>query len=51
MRKIERSNAFKKDYKRLLKGNYQSVLGEDLVTVLKLLVADKPLDENTVTMS
>lgn len=45
MRNIERSSAFKRDYKRELKGPYRVTLEEDLKKVLKDLAADKPLTE------
>jgi mRNA interferase YafQ len=44
MREIERSNQFKRDYKRELKGQRGKKLPEDLVGVLNLLVADAALD-------
>jgi mRNA interferase YafQ len=43
MRTIERTGQFKRDYKRELKGLYRAVLDDSLQTVLKMLVADKPL--------
>lgn len=43
MRTIERSGAFKRDYKREAKGQHRVDLDESLVTVLNLLVNDKPL--------
>lgn len=44
MRQIERTNQFKRDYKREAKGQYQSILDEELVIVLKMLIADQILD-------
>jgi mRNA interferase YafQ len=43
MRTIERTGQFKRDYKRELKGQHRAVLDDSLQTVLKMLVADKPL--------
>jgi len=43
MRTIERSSAFKRDYKRELKGQYRSVLEKELVEVLMALAQDLPL--------
>ena len=44
MRTIERSNQFKRDYKRELKGQRGKKLPRALVDLLDLLVNDKPLD-------
>ena len=44
MRTIERSTAFKRDYKRESKGRHRSTLDVDLITVLVVLVNDKPLE-------
>ncbi len=44
MRTIERSNAFKRDYKREVKGKYRKTLSDSLGDVLMFLVNDKPLD-------
>jgi len=44
MREIERSNQFKRDYKRELKGLYGRTLAGDLATILQALVADAPLE-------
>ena len=44
MRTIERSTAFKRDYKRETKGRYRATLDEDFVPVLEALVSDKPLE-------
>ncbi|HGJ5883660.1 type II toxin-antitoxin system YafQ family toxin [Arsenophonus sp.] len=43
MRKIERSAAFKRDYKREAKGQNRNSLDESLISVLTSLVNDKPL--------
>ena len=43
MRTIERSTAFKRDFKRETKGKHRKTLNDDLINVLSLLVADKPL--------
>jgi mRNA interferase YafQ len=44
MRTIERSTAFKRDYKREAKGRHRATLEADLTTVLKALASDKPLE-------
>lgn len=44
MRTIERSSAFKRDYKREAKGRHRADLDEALKSVLAALVADLPLD-------
>lgn len=43
MRTIERSSAFKRDYKRESKGAQRASLDTDLVRVLTALVRDEPL--------
>jgi mRNA interferase YafQ len=43
MRTIERTSQFKKDYKRESKGQHRLTVESDLITVLKQLMADKPL--------
>lgn len=43
MRTIERSGAFKRDYKRESKGQHRVGLDEALVSILTFLVSDKPL--------
>lgn len=43
MRTIERSTAFKRDYKREAKGIYRKSLDADLVAVLSALVDDQRL--------
>jgi mRNA interferase YafQ len=45
MRTIERTNQFKRDYKRELKGQHRATLDEDFIEVVKLLVKDLPLPE------
>lgn len=44
MRTIERSSAFKRDYKRESKGQYRAILDEVIRSVLVALVSDLPLD-------
>ena len=44
MRTIETSTAFKRDFKRALKGQYKKTLGNDLNQVLSLLCQDKALE-------
>lgn len=44
MRTIERTNQFKRDYKREAKGRQASVLEGELVAVLTLLMKNKPLE-------
>ena len=44
MRTIERSTAFKKDFKRESKGKYQKVLNDDFLAVLVVLASDGLLD-------
>jgi mRNA interferase YafQ len=44
MRTIERSTAFKRDYKRETKGQHRKTLNGDLAHVLTLLADDKPLE-------
>ena len=44
MRRIERSSAFKRDYRREAKGLHRTTLDADLVAVLSALVDDKPLE-------
>ena len=43
MRTIERTGQFRRDYKRESKGQHRLVLDEALISVLRLLVAGKPL--------
>jgi mRNA interferase YafQ len=44
MRTIERSTAFKRDYKRESKGRHRATLDADLVSVLTILADDEPLE-------
>jgi mRNA interferase YafQ len=44
MRTIERSSAFKRDYKREAKGRHRATLDDDLRLVLVALATDQPLD-------
>lgn len=44
MRTIERAAAFKRDYKRELKGRYRKILVDRLADILHLLAKDKALD-------
>jgi len=43
MRMIERSSAFKRDYKREAKGQHRATLDADLLPVLVALANDQPL--------
>ena len=43
MRTIERSSAFKRDYKREAKGQHRATLDADLVPILAALADDQPL--------
>lgn len=45
MRTIERSNQFKRDYKREAKGQHRTSLENDFIAVIKLLVNDIALPE------
>lgn len=44
MRKIERTTGFKRDFKRESKGQYRTILDEELQAVLSELVNKRPLD-------
>ena len=44
MRTIDRPGSFKRDYKREAKGQHRATLDEELLPVIKALVADLPLD-------
>jgi mRNA interferase YafQ len=44
MRTIERSTAFKRDYKRESRGQHRATLDTDLILVLEALANDKPLE-------
>jgi mRNA interferase YafQ len=43
MRTIDRSSAFKRDYKRESRGKYRSMLDDELCPVLAMLQVDLPL--------
>ncbi len=45
MRTIERTNQFKRDYKRESKGQHRATLNEDFIEVAKLLANDLPLPD------
>ena len=45
MRTIERTNQFKRDYKRELKGQHRATLEDDFRQVAGMLVSDQPLPE------
>ena len=44
MRTIERSSAFKRDYKREAKGRHRAALDADLLAILAPLEDDQPLE-------
>ena len=44
MRTIDRSTAFKRDYKREAKGQHRATLDANLIPVLMALANDKPLE-------
>lgn len=44
MRTIERSSAFKRDYKREAKGQHRRILDDDLVPILEALTNEKALE-------
>ena len=44
MRTIDRSSAFKRDYKRVAKGQHRATLDANLIPVLMALVDDQPLE-------
>jgi mRNA interferase YafQ len=44
MRTIERSTAFKRDYKREARGQHRTTLDDDLMPVLAALANDRPLE-------
>jgi mRNA interferase YafQ len=50
MRTIERSSAFKRDYKREAKGQHQETLDIDLIPVLMALADDQPLARQGTTI-
>jgi mRNA interferase YafQ len=45
MRTIERTSAFKSDYKREMKGQHRETLAQDLEEILQLLATDQPLPD------
>lgn len=45
MRRIEPTNAFKRDYKRESKGKYRAALESDFATVVQALAKNEPLAE------
>jgi mRNA interferase YafQ len=45
MRRIERTNAFRRDYKREGKGHHRRELEAVLISAVSLLAEDKPLPE------
>ena len=45
MRTISRTSRFKKDYKRESRGQHSATLDVDLLAVISLLAADRPLPE------
>jgi mRNA interferase YafQ len=44
MRTIERSSAFRRDYKREARGRHRATLDDDVVPVLEALANDGPLE-------
>jgi mRNA interferase YafQ len=44
MRTIERSSAFKRDYKREARGRHKPTLDADLIPILAALADDQPLE-------
>jgi mRNA interferase YafQ len=44
MRTIERSNAFKRDWKREAKGKHRAILDDELLLIIEALAEDKPLE-------
>lgn len=44
MRAIERSTAFRRDYKREARGQHRATLDDDLLPVLEALASDTPLE-------
>lgn len=46
MRRIEPTNAFKRDYKRASKGKYKVALENDFANVVQALAKDEPLAEH-----
>ncbi len=46
MRAIERSSAFKRDYKRESRGHHRATLDDDLASALTVLADDQPLEQH-----
>ena len=44
MRKVKPTGQFKRDYKRVTKGEHNATLDEQLVPVMRALAADQPLE-------
>jgi mRNA interferase YafQ len=44
MRKVKPTGQFKRDYKRVAKGEYRATLDVQLVPVMQALAADQPLE-------
>lgn len=44
MRQIDRTTAFKRDYRRELKGPHKGILANDFVKIITALANDLPLD-------
>ena len=44
MRQIDRSSAFKRDYKREARSKHRATLDDDLIPVLQALATDQPLE-------
>jgi mRNA interferase YafQ len=44
MRTIERSSAFRRDYKREARGQHRATLDENLVPIIESLANDEPLE-------
>ena len=43
MRRIERTDQFKRDYKREAKGQHRATLDAELIALVKALAGDQPL--------
>ncbi len=44
MRQIDRASSFKRDYKRVAKGQHRLTLDDDLISVLRALAFDQSLE-------
>ncbi len=44
MRRIEHTGQFKRDYKREAKGHHRATLDAELMSIVKALVCDQPLE-------